>query len=54
MSINQSILGFKRNLSANGGLEGANAKEDTKVHVRLPLQVIDPDGDDEVWDDDDG
>ena len=51
---NQSILGFKRNLSANGGLERPNAKEDTKVHVRLPLQVIDPDGDDEVWDDDDG
>ena len=42
MSINQS---FNRDLSANCGLEGANAKEDSKVHVWLPLRVIDPDCD---------
>ena len=50
MSIN---FRFKMHLSANSGLECPNAKEDSKVHVRLPLQVIDPDGDG-VWDDNDG
>ena len=39
--------GFKSYLPANGCLKSPNGKVQTKVHIRLLFQVIDPDGDED-------
>ena len=39
--------GFESYLPANGCLKSPNGKVQTKVHIRLLFQVIDPDGDED-------